>query len=144
VFRYWREGEEQHEPTGPLAIQVEYDRSELPVDERLRVTATVVNQMPQPAPMVMLDLPIPPGFEVEREDWDAMQADGTIARYEITPRQILVYLRQLQAGERLELEYRLRATMPVRVKVPDGEVYEYYNPRLRARGGGTQLTVQDV
>jgi hypothetical protein len=29
--------------------------------------------------------------------------------------------------------------MPVKVAVPDGQAYEYYNPDTRGRGGAAQL-----
>jgi uncharacterized protein YfaS (alpha-2-macroglobulin family) len=54
-----------------------------------------------------------------------------------------VYLRQLLPGEPLELSYRLKATMPVKVAVPDAQVYLYYDPDQRAAGGATAMEVVD-
>jgi hypothetical protein len=56
-------------------------------------TATVFNRMPETAPMVILDLPIPPGFAIDADDLAALGTKGTIAKYELTPRSALVYLR---------------------------------------------------
>jgi len=68
-----------------------------------------------------------------------LQGSGKIARYQITARQAIVYLRLLDPGQSLKLRYRLKATMPVKVTVPDARAYEYYNPDKRATGGGTRL-----
>ena len=89
--------------------------------------------------MVILDLPVPGGFAVDAGDFDELVGSQRIARYQITARKVIVYLRHLEAGESLELRYRLRATMPVKVLVPAAEAYEYYNPARRGQGGSTRL-----
>ena len=53
-------------------------------------------------------------------------------------------LRRLDSGQSLDLRYRLRATMPVKVTVPDAEAYEYYDPGKRANGGSVQLEVLEA
>ena len=79
--------------------------------------------------MVILDLPIPAGFAVDPEDLEKLVADGSgIAKYQLTPRSAIVYLRQLSPDEPLVLHYRLRATMPVKITVPPARAYEYYDP----------------
>lgn len=122
-----------------LSVDVVYDRQRLEVDQTVSAVATVENLLPEPAPMVILDLPIPGGFSIDASDLQELVGSQLIARYEITPRQAILYLRRLDPGQSLELRYRLRATMPVTVTVPDAEVYEYYDPANRARGGSTQL-----
>ena len=85
----------------------------------------------RPAVMVMLDLPVPPGFTAVAEDF-AMPGDNRIARYQIQAGHVLVYLRELRPNEPLMLTYRLRATLPVRAQVKGGRAYEYYDPRKQA------------
>ena len=50
----------------------------------------------------------------------------------------------MQPGQSLELRYRLRATMPVKVAVPDAQVYEYYDPSNRGSGGATRLEANEA
>lgn len=59
--------------------------------------------------MIIVDLPIPAGFEIEREDLDRFVSSGRIARYELTARSAILYLRSLAPDRPLELRYRLRA-----------------------------------
>lgn len=89
--------------------------------------------------MVILDLPVPGGFAVNAADFEELVESRKIARYQVTARKVIVYLRQLEADESLELPYRLRATMPVNVQVPAAEAYEYYDPARRGEGGATRL-----
>jgi type II secretory pathway pseudopilin PulG len=116
----------------PLSIRLDYDKTKLAVDDRVAATATVTNRMKDAAPMIILDLPIPAGFALEVEDLEAYRSSGKIAKYQMTPRSAIVYLRLLEPAEPLELVYHLRATTPVKITVPPARAYEYYNPDCRA------------
>jgi 5-hydroxyisourate hydrolase-like protein (transthyretin family) len=142
VFRHWVETPVEETPERePLAISIVYDRERLSVDETVTATATIINQMEVAAPMVILDLPIPGGFAIDQGELDELVGSNLIAKYEITPRQAIVYLRELAPGAKLELRYRLRAIMPVKVTVPAGQAYEYYNPASRGTAQPARLEV---
>ncbi|MEQ8790740.1 MAG: alpha-2-macroglobulin family protein [Pirellulaceae bacterium] len=133
---------ESDEPSGegePLTIDVAYDRQRLDVDDTVTATASVTNNMPQTAPMVILDLPIPGGFALEAGELDELVGSRKIAKYQLTPRKAIVYLRGLAPGEKLELRYRLRAKMAVKVAVAAAEAYEYYDPAKRGVSEATEL-----
>src|SRR5262249_20804144 len=136
TFRYHLPEEAKPSPEDPLALVLQYDRKELAVGDAVRATARVENRMKQSAAMVMLDLPVPPGFAPAAEDFDALVRAGTIARYQVRPLQVLVYLRDLAPGKPLELSYHLRATMPVDVTSPGARAYEYYAPEREGRSTG--------
>ena len=133
TFRHHVEGPPATTPETkePLSVDITYDRQRLNVDDTVTAVAKVVNRMPGAAPMVILDLPIPGGFAIESGELDELVGSQKIARYQITARKAIVYLRQLAPGQSLELRYRLRATMPVKVAVPAAQVYEYYDPSNR-------------
>jgi hypothetical protein len=52
----------------PLSIDVKYDRTHLAQDDTATATAIVRNNLDKPANMVMVDLGIPPGFDLLSED----------------------------------------------------------------------------
>lgn len=123
----------------PLSVDIRYDRQRLSVSDLVTAIASVRNNSGRAAPMVILDLPVPGGFAVNAADFEELVESRKIARYQVTARKVIVYLRQLEADESLELPYRLRATMPVNVQVPAAEAYEYYDPARRGEGGATRL-----
>lgn len=125
----------------PLSIQLIYDKTTLVVDDRVKATATVTNRTSAAAPMVILDLPIPAGFAADVVDLESLRASGKIAKYQVTPRSAIVYLRKLDPSEPLELSYHLRATMPVKISAPPARAYEYYNPDYQATTAPTPITV---
>ena len=54
-----------------LSINVAYDRTHLAQDDIAAATATIKNNLPKTANMVMVDLGIPPGFDLLSEDLQA-------------------------------------------------------------------------
>jgi hypothetical protein len=134
IFRY-HVPESDAPATGddePLAIELAYDRTTLSVNEMVTATAKVRNNMSTTAPMVIVDLPIPAGFRLDHTELNELQASNKIAKFQVNARSAVIYLRGLAPGATLELEYRLEATMPVKLTVPPATVYEYYDPDKRA------------
>ena len=121
-----------------MTIDVRYDRTDLQVDDSVRVDVTAKLNVEGTAKMVVLDLGIPPGFEVQAEDLSArVQQDfqkgeeypgATVKRFDLTGRQIIVYLANLSYGEPISFHYSLRAKYPLKVKTPASTAYDYYNP----------------
>ncbi len=109
------------EPKGELAVVVAYDRTKVAVGDTIQAKATVRNWGPKTTSMVMLDLPIPAGFALVRDDLESLVNGGTIDKFQVTPRGVVVYLRRVEPARRgigVHLTYRLRATSPVQVAVP--------------------------
>jgi uncharacterized protein YfaS (alpha-2-macroglobulin family) len=139
-LRYHQESARPAEKT-PLAIDVTYDKQELAVNEVLRAKARVSNGMAQPAAMVMLELPVPAGFVPVPDDFNALVRSNTIARFQVQPGRVLVYLRDLAIAQPLEVSYRLQARMPVKINVPAARVYEYYAPERQGQSQTAALVV---
>ncbi len=142
TLTHYAPGAAERRRNEPLTIQVDYDKESLAVDDRITVTATVTNRTEAAAPMVILDLPIPAGCTIETSDLSSLRASGTIAKYQLTPRSAIVYLRELRAGEPLILKYRLQATMPAKITASAGRAYEYYNPDHQAFSEPVTLEVK--
>jgi hypothetical protein len=115
---------------GPLAITVEYDRTDLVVDDTVTATVTVTNNDVAFADMVMVDLGIPPGFDLITSDLDALVEAGVFSKYEHTERQLLLYFTLILPDNPVTFDYRLVARDPIRAQAPATRVYSYYNPEV--------------
>ncbi len=125
----------------PLSISVDYDRTTLSTDDMITATARVHNNNTlHAAEMVVIDLGIAPGFEVQSEDFQKYVSDGTIKKFTVAARQVIVYLDKLAPNQRLELTYHLRAKFPLKAATPASQVYPYYNPEIR--GTATPVVLQ--
>jgi alpha-2-macroglobulin-like protein len=142
VLRYHVPESHAPEPQGPLAIRLDYNRSKVAVDEPVTATVTVSNAGPDSLAMVVLELPIPAGFAVVGNELETLAANGTIAKSQRNPRQVVIYLRDLAASKPLTLSYRLSAPMAANVASPPAVAYEYYGPDRRATSRGSRLVVE--
>lgn len=124
-----------------LKVDVNYERTELAVNETVNVAARIKNQTDQIAPMLILDLPIPAGFTLVPDDLAKAVVERTIDRFEVTARGATIYHKGLEPGAKLELQCRLRATMAVKVQAEQAHAYEYYNPDRQGLSNGAQLNV---
>ena len=61
-------------------------------------------------------------------DLDALVEERIIDRYELTGRQIVLYLTNVRSGEAISIAYRLQARYPVRAQTPASQVFDYYAP----------------
>ncbi|MCA9935402.1 MAG: hypothetical protein KC415_15810, partial [Anaerolineales bacterium] len=135
-----------------VSIDVAYDRTELQVDDVVTVGVTVsLNEPDGRADWALVDLGIPPGFSVNTEDLNALVAQfeninpdyagATIERYELTGRQILLYIGNLNGGKPLSFSYGLTAKFPLRAQTPASNAYDYYNPGVSGEDAPQVLTV---
>ncbi len=108
-------------------LGVNYDRTELLTNEVMVCKVRAKNNQPAVANMVILDVGLPPGFEVVTADLDA-QVGKKIQKYGVTPRQVILYLDKLDPRAPFELAFGMRAKFPLRAKTRLSKAYEYYNP----------------
>jgi uncharacterized protein YfaS (alpha-2-macroglobulin family) len=128
----------------PMSITVSYDKTELVKDDILTAHVVVTNNRPAQANMVIVDLGVPPGFEVESGDLAEFVGDGVISRFDLVGRQIIVYLDVVGRDKPVEFSYRLKAKFPVKVKTPKSTVYEYYNPDVNDEAEPQEIIVNEA
>jgi hypothetical protein len=138
---------EQKPQKEALSIDIAYDRTKLAENDIATATATVKSNLNQTAKMVMVDLGIPPGFDLLSEDLQDFQektagkATGKLEKFSLTATQAILYFNGLGPHETVELHFRLRAKYPIRAKTFESRVYEYYDPAVTASAHPVQLEV---
>jgi hypothetical protein len=131
-----------------LSIDVAYDRAHLAQDDIATATVTVKNDLPKSANMVMVDLGIPPGFDLLSEDLQsyveksAVQKSGRLEKFSQTATQAILYFNAIAAGDTVNLHFRLRAKYPIRARTFKSRVYEYYDPDVSSLARPVQLEVR--
>ena len=132
----------------PLSIEVSYDRTRLSQGDLAYATATIKNRLSKTANMVMVDLGIPPGFEVLTEDFDdyrsksAGRKSGRLEKFNLTATQAILYFDSIGAGETVALRYRLRAKYPIHTRTFQSRVYEYYDPAVNSVARPVEMEIR--
>jgi uncharacterized protein YfaS (alpha-2-macroglobulin family) len=131
----------------PLSIEVTYDRTQLSQNDIATATATVRSNLNKPANMVMVDVGIPPGFDLLAEDLQSFQEssagrkNGRLEKFNLTGTQAILYFDSIAPRDTVTLRYRLRARYPIRARSFQSRVYEYYNPEVNSVARPVQLEV---
>src|SRR5260370_1356666 len=82
-------------------------------------TAVIRNNLNKGANMVMVDLGIPPGFDLLSEDLQdfkektAAKKGGRLEKFSLTATQAILYFDSIAAGDTVTLKFRLRAKFPI-------------------------------
>jgi hypothetical protein len=132
----------------PLSIEVAYDRTHLAQDDIATATATIKNNLTKAANMVMVDLGIPPGFELLSEDLQNYQEQsagrksGRLEKFSLTATQAILYFDSFGPGDTVKLRFRLRAKYPIRARTFQSRAYEYYDPEVNSVARPVQLEVR--
>jgi hypothetical protein len=131
-----------------LSINVTYDRTRLAQDDIATATAVVKNNLNKTANMVMVDLGIPPGFDLLSEDLQTYKEKsagakgGRLEKFSQTATQAILYFDSIGAGDTVTLPFRLRAKCPIRARTFQSRVYEYYDPEVSSVAQPVQLEVR--
>jgi hypothetical protein len=124
----WDQVEPVPEMKELIGIDVAYDRTALAINDEVTVDVGVRLNQAGVVKMALIDLGVPPGFTVLTEDLSRLVEQRVIARYELTGRQIIIYLEDFSSETPLRFSYRLRARFPMRAQTPPSSAYDYYNP----------------
>jgi hypothetical protein len=130
-----------------LSINVAYDRTHLAQDDIATATATVTNNLRKSANMVMVDLGIPPGFDLLSEDLQsyvertAGEKSARLEKFSLTATQAILYFNSIAPAETLTVHFRLRAKYPIRARTFQSRAYEYYDPDVNSVAQPVQLEV---
>jgi hypothetical protein len=97
--------------------------------------------------MVMVDLGIPPGFDLLSEDLQDYQEkssslkSGHLSKFSLTATQAILYFNSFAPGDTVTVKFRLRAKYPIRARTFKSRVYEYYDPEVSSVAPPVQLEV---
>jgi alpha-2-macroglobulin-like protein len=127
-----------------LGMAIHYDRTEFRVGDVAQATAVVRNLGDVRRDMVMLDIGVPPGFQLQTADLTAWEADPAlgVSRWERRGAQVTVYLYGLEPYKELQLPFRLQAKLAVQAQTPPSEAWLYYEPEIRTPARPITLTVR--
>jgi A-macroglobulin TED domain/Alpha-2-macroglobulin family/Carboxypeptidase regulatory-like domain/MG2 domain/A-macroglobulin receptor binding domain/Alpha-2-macroglobulin bait region domain len=131
----------------PLSINIAYDRTRLSQNDIATETVAIRNNLSKTANMIMVDLGIPPGFDLLSEDLQSLQEKGAganagrLEKFSLTATQAILYFNGLAPHQEVTLKVRLRAKYPIRAHTLQSRLYEYYDPDVSSTARPVKLEV---
>ena len=109
-----------------LRLQVKFDKTDAKINDEItcRVEATRVGF--QGYGMMLAEIGIPPGAEVDRSSLETALTDWAINRYDVLPDRVVVYLWPRSGG--VSFNFKFRPRFGLKAKTAASTLYDYYNP----------------
>ncbi len=129
VSTYYRSWDHVMPPPKPmLVISHTYNKTQLTTNDIITSGVSIENNSSAAMNMVIVDLGIPPGFDVIESDLRHLVTQGVFQKYQLTPRQIIVYYDNIPSSGISTFTYQLKPRFPMKVQTGHSRVYDYYNP----------------
>ena len=132
------------EGEGILKITVDYDTTEVEVNDLITVLVELEFSPPLPmeAGMVVIDISVPTGFTPVMESIaEVADREEKIKRYETAGRKVIFYIENMLPGDSLNFSFKVQAMFPVKAKGVTSLAYSYYQPDIRGETLGEDVTV---
>ena len=115
-----------------LRLGAQFDRTSAQVGDAIRCTVDVERVGHRGYGMLLAEVGLPPGAEVDRASIDrVMEASPwSVLRYEVQPDRVVFYLWPTASGTTFTFAFRPR--LALEAKAAASVVYDYYNPEARA------------
>ncbi|RZN35474.1 MAG: alpha-2-macroglobulin [Methanosarcinales archaeon] len=129
-------------PASDLQLDITYDATDVAVNDIVTAhTRVSYTGAADSTGMMIVDVAVPTGFAPVTGSLNRLVADGTIMRYEIAGRKVIVYVLDLPRGTELSFNVEMRALFPVKAIIPDSRAYSYYDPEVCAGVRGGKIVV---
>lgn len=131
-------------PSSPgcaLRIGTRLDRDHVDEGELVTASVRVANRTAAAVPTPLVRVGIPAGLEPVTKSLDRLVDEKTIASYEVRPREVTLYFRDLSANSDTTLPIDLIAAIPGRFEGPASQAYLYYTDDLRVWTKPLRVTV---
>ncbi len=131
-----------------IELEVDYDSTDVGVNDEVTVDVSLkyngmqgVRGMVESSGMMIVDIAVPTGFSPVSSSLEELKEDDVITRYEIAGRKVILYVDEMEAGEQLLFNLKMKALFPVKAMVQHSSAYSYYNPQVRAEVKGMNVSV---
>jgi CD109 antigen len=127
-----------------ISIEVDYDTTQVEVDDLVTVSVDLAFNPPQPmeAGMIVLDVSVPTGFEAVTESIaEVVEREASIKRYDVAGRKVIFYVENMSAGDSISFSFQVRARYPVKAKGVSSRAYSYYQPEIKGETLSENITV---
>jgi hypothetical protein len=114
-----------------LRLNVAFDRTSGKTEDEITATVNAARVGFRGYGMMLAEIGIPPGVDVDRASLDKAVADSGSAlyRYDVLPDRVVAYLWPKAGGSQFQFKFRPRFSMDA--QAPPSVMYDYYNPEAQ-------------
>jgi len=109
-----------------LRLAVNFDLTAVRVGEEIRCTVDAERIGHHGYGMLLAEVGVPPGAEIDRASLDSAIKSWSLSRYDVQPDRMILYLRPPAGGSKFTFSFRPRFALKARTAA--SLLYDYYNP----------------
>jgi uncharacterized protein YfaS (alpha-2-macroglobulin family) len=110
-----------------LRLQVKFDKTEAKINDEITCRVEAARVGSRGYGMMIAEIGIPPGAEVDRSSLQAAMKDWTITQYDVLPDRVVVYVWP-KVGGASSFNFKFRPRFGLKAKTAPSTLYDYYNP----------------
>lgn len=110
----------------PLRLKTSLSQNELQEGEAAELRVQCENTTDETVPTPVAIIGLPGGFEVRHDQLKELVSAKRIAAYEVRGRDVILYWRAMEAGQKVELGLSCIAAIPGTYTGPASRIYPYY------------------
>ncbi|MFT4627197.1 MAG: hypothetical protein ACI8PZ_005878 [Myxococcota bacterium] len=114
-----------------VEVRTALAKSTVGMGETVRLTTTIANRTDEGQPMVVARIGLPGGVSPQRWQLEDLRKAGTVDFYETNPREVVLYFRQLEPSQSIDVPLDLTADVPGHYTAPASSAWLYYTDDLR-------------
>lgn len=137
----WYQPWDQPRTSPDFSLDVRYATTEAVVNDLIRCDVTVSRPAFRGYGMMIAEVGLPPGAEVDRSALSAV-LDGNhgVESFEVAPDRVVFYVWPSAADSKFSFTFRPR--FPMRARTASSALYDYYNPEARTVLSPTTFVVK--
>jgi len=124
-----------------VQLAVSMKETQLAEGAATEADVTVTNRAAEPIPTPIAIIGLPGGLEVRYDQLKELVKAQRIAAYEVRGREVVLYWRDLQANQRVQVPLSLIAAVPGDYTGPASRAYEYYTDENKQWVDGMKVSI---
>jgi hypothetical protein len=109
-------------------LKVNFDKTETKIGDEINCAVTIARKTNRYG-MLLAEIGIPPGADVDRSSLENAKKDGNISRYDVLPDKIIVYLWADNSAANFNFKFKPR--YGINAQTAPSTVYDYYNEEAK-------------
>ena len=126
--------------TPDLRLQVKFDKTEAQINDEITCRIEAARVGFRGYGMMLAEIGIPPGAEVDRSSLQVALKDWTVSQYDVLPDRVVVYLWPRAGG--VSFNFKFRPRFGLHAKTAASTLYDYYNPEAAVVAPPSVFTVR--
>ncbi|HKR13850.1 MAG TPA: alpha-2-macroglobulin family protein [Pyrinomonadaceae bacterium] len=123
-----------------LRLQVKFDKTDAKINDEITCRVEAERVGFRGYGMMLAEIGIPPGAEVDRSSLQTALKNRTINQYDVLPDRVVVYLWPRAGG--VSFNFKFRPRFGLKAKTAASTLYDYYNPEAAVVVAPSVFTVQ--